>query len=255
MAVVAGGGAWRAVAIGASMTLIQLGIGALNDVVDAPRDAGRKPGKPIPAGFVPVGAARIAALGSFAAGLILAAVLAPGLAGLGIVVVAIGLAYDLRLKGTAWSWLPFAVGIPILPVYGWFGAAGTLAPVFAVLTPVAVAAGAALAIGNALVDVERDRAAGVSSIALALGMAAASRLATGLLLAIWAIAIGSALVGGAAPTFVGGVAIVGAGPVAASIAAGRGSPAARERAWQAEAIGLAALATVWLVAVLGSART
>ena len=34
-----------------------------------------------------------------------------------LVVIAIGLAYDLRLKGTAWSWLPFAVGIPILPVY------------------------------------------------------------------------------------------------------------------------------------------
>ena len=29
-------------------------------------------------------------------------------------------------KGTAWSWLPFAVGIPLLPVYGWLGAAGAL---------------------------------------------------------------------------------------------------------------------------------
>ena len=34
------------------MTALQVSIGTLNDLVDAPRDAGRKPGKPIPAGLV-----------------------------------------------------------------------------------------------------------------------------------------------------------------------------------------------------------
>ena len=34
------------------MTALQASIGILNDVVDAPRDAGRKPSKPIPAGLV-----------------------------------------------------------------------------------------------------------------------------------------------------------------------------------------------------------
>ena len=34
------------------MTALQASIGSLNDVVDAPRDAGHKPGKPIPAGLV-----------------------------------------------------------------------------------------------------------------------------------------------------------------------------------------------------------
>ena len=33
------------------MTALQASIGSLNDLVDAPRDAGRKPGKPIPAGL------------------------------------------------------------------------------------------------------------------------------------------------------------------------------------------------------------
>ncbi len=37
------------------MTALQASIGALNDLVDAPRDAGHKPGKPIPAGLVHAG--------------------------------------------------------------------------------------------------------------------------------------------------------------------------------------------------------
>ncbi len=37
---------------------------------------------------------------------------------------ATGYAYDLRLKATAWAWLPFAVGLPLLPVYAWVGATG-----------------------------------------------------------------------------------------------------------------------------------
>ena len=36
------------------MTALQVSIGALNDIHDAPDDAGRKPGKPIPAGLVSV---------------------------------------------------------------------------------------------------------------------------------------------------------------------------------------------------------
>ena len=34
--------------LGVSMTALQASIGALNDLVDAPSDRGRKPGKPIP---------------------------------------------------------------------------------------------------------------------------------------------------------------------------------------------------------------
>ena len=49
-----------AVRIGLAMTLLQLGIGTVNDVVDAPHDAGRKPGKPIPAGLVGGRAALVA---------------------------------------------------------------------------------------------------------------------------------------------------------------------------------------------------
>ena len=51
------------------MTALQASIGTLNDLVDAPRDAGRKPGKPIPAGTVSIGTARSVAVGAAAVGL------------------------------------------------------------------------------------------------------------------------------------------------------------------------------------------
>src|SRR4029077_17356676 len=131
--------------------------------------AGRKAGKPIPAGLVSSSAARVLAIVCFATGVILATTVSIPTGLLGVIGSVIGLAYDLRLKGTTWSWLPFAVGIPILPAFGWIGATRTLPAAFAVVIPAAMAAGAALAITNSLVDVERDRAAGRTSVAARLG--------------------------------------------------------------------------------------
>src|SRR4051794_15102878 len=92
-----------------AMTILQLAIGTVNDVVDAPRDAGRKPGKPIPAGLVPVAWATTAAIAGFPLGAVIAFSLSVPTGILAILVGLIGLAYDLGLKGTSWSWLPFAV--------------------------------------------------------------------------------------------------------------------------------------------------
>ena len=50
----------------------------------------------------------------------------------------LGYGYDLVAKGTAWSWLPFAIGIPLLPAYGWLGAAGDVPASFLALLPMAV---------------------------------------------------------------------------------------------------------------------
>lgn len=234
------------------MTLLQLGIGIVNDLVDAPRDAGRKPGKPIPAGLVPIGPARALAVGCFAAGLGLAALIAPIVGLLAVVVIAIGLAYDLRLKGTAWSWLPFAVGIPILPVFGWVGATGAPHPAFLVLVPVAVVAGAALAIGNALVDVERDRAVGASSIAIALGEDRAAWLAAALFATVLVAALVSAWAGGRQGGELAAMAVLGGAPVVSALLVRTADSGGRERAWQVEAVGLAGLAIVWMSGLGGT---
>lgn len=251
MAVVAGAPPDLALRLGLAMTLLQLGIGTVNDVVDAPADAGRKAGKPIPSGLVTAGQATIAAGLLFLGGTSLALSVSSAIGGLAVVVVAIGLAYDLRLKGTAWSWLPFAIGIPILPVFGWLGATGGLAPAFAVLLPAAVAAGAGLAIGNALVDVERDRSAGLSSIAIALGPARSRVVSAGLFGAVGVAAVASAFVANRSILIVLLLAVVAVVPVGASVTASSSSSARRERAWQLEAVGLAVVGTIWLALMIG----
>ena len=250
MAAIGGAPPDLAVRIAAAMTLIQLGIGITNDVVDAPHDAGRKPGKPIPAGLVGLGAARVGAFVLFLAGLSVAWSVSPLLAVLAAVIAAIGLAYDLWLKGTAWSWLPFAVGIPILPVFGWVGATGGVHKAFGLLVPAAVAAGAALAIGNALVDVERDRAAGRTSVAARLGPTMASRVAAILLALVLIAALSSAAAVGASAPLLLGLLVAGGVPVAAAALAGGQVPSSRESAWRIEAVGLAVLAIGWVRVVL-----
>jgi 4-hydroxybenzoate polyprenyltransferase len=253
VALVAGGSPGVALRLGVSMIALQAAIGTLNDLVDRERDRGRKPGKPLPSGLVPVRVAQVTFALAALLGLGLAAPSGAPLLGLALVVLGIGVAYDLWAKGTVLSWLPFAIGIPLLPVYGWLGAIGSLPAVFAALIPIAFLAGASLAVANALVDLERDRSAGAGSIALRLGSARAARA----VLAGWGIvalaAIASAAIAGAPAGWL--VAVMGtsavppAGAMLALERARRPSPARRELAWEVQAVGAALLAVAWLGAI------
>jgi 4-hydroxybenzoate polyprenyltransferase len=239
-----------AVRLGVAMTALQASIGILNDVVDAPRDAGRKPSKPIPAGLVEPRPARAGLVVAAAFGLALAAPSGPAVVAVAAVILAIGYAYDLRFKGTPWSWAPFAAGIPLLPVFAWLGAAGSLPSFMGRLVIVAVLAGAVVAISNARADVERDRAAGVASVATALGPERSWWLALALIVAILAVAAGPVLdavaAGSAATAALVGV-IAGAGLLLGGAALGyRARPERRERAWELQAVGIAVLAVGWL---------
>jgi 4-hydroxybenzoate polyprenyltransferase len=240
VAVIAVGEPATALRLGVSMTALQASIGALNDVLDAPADAGRKPGKPIPAGLVTPDAARIVVAVAAAVGLGLAAPSGVGLLVLAGVVLAVGYGYDLVAKGTAWSWLPFAVGIPLLPLYGWLGATGALPAWFAVLWPAAFLAGAALAIGNARVDVERDEAAGRASVASRLGLERAWWVSFGLLGAATAIILVSSA--GSGPAVWAGLAIV----IAGAVRGRRTTPMGREQGWRLQAIGTGLVAVGWI---------
>jgi 4-hydroxybenzoate polyprenyltransferase len=248
VAVIAGADALVAVRLGLSMVALQASIGILNDLIDAPRDADRTPPKPIPAGLVRPSTAR--------AGVLALAVLGVGLAvpsgaptvGLAVAILGIGYGYDRFAKGTAWSWLPFAVGIPLLPVYGWLGGVGELPSFFAILVPVAVLAGAALAIANALADLERDTEAGVDSIARRLGRGRAWLTHAVLLGIVIVAALASLSAAGGPPA-----ALLGAtgGAIVIAVAAGLGrvgGPRRRQRAWEGEAVGLAVLAVAWIAA-------
>ena len=254
-ALAAGGEAVAAVRLGVSMVLLQASVGALNDLIDAPSDAGRKPGKPIPAGLVRPASAKWIALLAGVTGVLLAVPSGWATVGLAVVLLGLGYGYDLWFKGTAWSWLPFALAIPLFPTYGWLGAAGSLPPIWAVLLPTAMLAGAALAVANAMVDVERDRAAGLASVAIRLGRDRAALVNIGLLGVVWVLAV--VTLGLAGQLVPWGLAALGGGAVAL---AGwrllqRDEPSTRERGWEAEAVGVAVLAAGWLAAMAAAGLT
>lgn len=254
-ALAAGGDPPAAVRLSLSMVLLQASVGSLNDAIDAPSDAGRKPGKPIPAGLVrPRTAMGIAAIAGLA-GVLLAMPSGPATVALAVVLLGLGYAYDLWFKGTAWSWLPFALAIPLFPTYGWLGAAGTLPPIWAVLLPTAVLAGTALALANATVDVERDRAAGLESVATRLGRGRSRWLNLGLLAAVWSLATATLWVTGQLVPWALAALLGGLAAVAGWVSLGADDPHARERGWEAQAIGVALLAAGWLAAMVSGGAT
>jgi 4-hydroxybenzoate polyprenyltransferase len=245
VALVAGAGVIVAAQLAAAMMFLQFAIGTVNDIVDAPSDAGRVPPKPIPAGLVTVGEARGIAALSAAMGLAIPPQVGLATLFLGLLVLAVGAAYDLFAKGTPWSWLPFAIGIPILPVYGWLGATGSLPASFAILVPMAMLAGAGLAVANARADLAADLASGTQSVATRLGAERSWWAGTGLMTG----AIGLGFVGlvraGAAPvSWV--LVIAGVGLLAVGLGLGLEEGRARRRAWEVQAVGAAVAAVGWL---------
>src|SRR3990172_6550997 len=172
MALVAGGTPEIALRLAAAMTLLQVAIGTLNDVADAPRDAGRTPLKPIPAGLVSIRAARTASVAAAFGGLLLVAPSGPATVAVALAGLGCGVVYDLALSRTAISWLPLAIALPLVPIYAWLGATGALPLALFVIVPMAALAGGGLAIGNALVDVEADRASNRATVAGAVGLGA-----------------------------------------------------------------------------------
>jgi 4-hydroxybenzoate polyprenyltransferase len=230
------------------MVCLQAAIGAANDLIDAPRDRGR-PGKPIPARLVAPFEARVVAIVAAIVGLVLSVPSGPATTAVAALVLVVGLLYDLRLRGTAWSWLPFALGIPLLPVFAWLGGTGRLPGLFALLLPAAFAAGAALAIANALVDVERDRAAGSSSVADRLGAATAWAVHAVLQALVVAVALAS-LAGARASLAALVVSLAGAVGIATGVALARSTrPPQRERGWELGAVGVAVLAVGWVLGI------
>ncbi|MFE9811612.1 UbiA family prenyltransferase [Streptomyces sp. NPDC005227] len=161
LAATAGQSAARCVLTALATLTGQLSVGWCNDAFDAHRDlaAGRR-GKPVVDGTVRVGEVWVAAFValalcaplSLACGLLAGAVHLTG--------VAAAWAYDLRLKATVWSWLPYAVGFAALPAFVALGLPGRPWPAWW-----AVTAGALLGIGahlgDVLPDIRGDLAIGV----------------------------------------------------------------------------------------------
>ncbi|GGK66518.1 membrane protein [Planomonospora parontospora subsp. parontospora] len=147
--------------VAAAVLAGQLSIGWCNDAVDAGRDrAAGRTGKPVADGAVGARTVWTAAFTALAAcvPLSLASGTAAGAVHLAGVAAAWG--YDLGLKATVLSWVPYAVGFGSLPAFVALGLPGQPWPAWwAVLAAALLGCGAHLA--NVLPDIPGDLATGV----------------------------------------------------------------------------------------------
>lgn len=209
------------VALMALATLVgQLSVGWCNDAYDADRDrdAGRTE-KPVVRGDVPVAVLWRAAYVALVLAVPLSFLAAGPVGGAAHVVAVLSAwAYDLRLKTTVLSWLPYAVSFGLVPSFVWFGVAPPSAPP-AWLTAAAAALGVAAQLANALPDIESDTAVGAGGVAARLGAVRAARIS----LLVLVVAVGLLAPHLGVPGWVGAglVVLVAAGAVLVGVR-GRG---------------------------------
>lgn len=239
LAVAAGGSSSQVGAVVVAVLSGQLAIGWANDAVDADRDtAAGRTDKPVATGALTrrvVGAAAAAAaVVTVPASLALGAL--PGAAHL--LGVAAGLAYDVRLKATWASPLPYLVFFGLLPLVAATAAGGAPS---AVLCAVGALVGLAAHLANTVPDAAEDAAAGVRGLPQRLGPGR-SRAAAALLVVAAAVVLGA----GAARAGALGPAVV----VLLATACATGVVAALGRAGGVFALVLLAAALVVAAAVL-----
>lgn len=249
LALLAGGSPSAAVGLALGMLLIQFAIGATNDLFDEDLDRS-KPSKPIPAGLVSRRMAAAVALVSGGGGLAVAATYGLPVLAMASVMLGAGLVYDAFLKRGPWGWVAFSVAFPILPVYAWYGAATELPPRWEVLLPVAALCGPLLQVANGLVDLERDRATGITGLPGRLGRRRSLMLMAILIVTIhglaWLTLAADARLPVATIVVLVGASALALGGLVMSAAA---EPARRELGWRAQALAVALLAVGWLAAV------
>ena len=193
----------------------QLSIGWSNDWLDAARDvAVGRADKPVVSGGVTASGLRTAAFVAVAASVALSVPAGAAAVVAHLVVVAMGWAYNLGLKSTVASWLPYAVAFGALPAFVVLTLPGDARPAGWL-----VAVGALLGIGahlaNVLPDLDDDAATGVSGLPHRMGRRATAVLAPATL----AVAVGVAVVGPPGPPR-GATVVVGVLAVAVACVAG-----------------------------------
>lgn len=147
---------------------MQFSISAFNDYFDRPFDVGRVD-KPVASGAISpsVAFALGALLGldcillAIPLGWWVTLLTAIGLGG--------GLAYDAGLKRTAFSWLPFSIAFPTLPLWAWAGIEGRFPPQLAWVAPVGGVMALGIHLADTLPDLTADTQAGIRGLVHRLG--------------------------------------------------------------------------------------
>lgn len=182
LAVAWGADTGTALLVAAAALAGQLTVGWSNDLVDLDRDrrVGRRD-KPLATGEVSASTVRAATAVTIVAAVTASMALGVRAGGLHVLLVATGWAYNLGLKRTVLSWLPYAVCFGGLPVVVSLAVRGDEGQGWAVLAGALLGTGAHLV--NAVPDLEDDRLTGVVGLPHRLGAQRSVDVATGMLLA------------------------------------------------------------------------
>ena len=201
-------------AVTAAVLAGQLSIGWMNDYLDRDRDVrSGRPDKPVVAGRLAPATLRGATMAAALAVVPLSLLSGPAAGGLHLAAVASAWAYNLRLKATALSVLPYVISFGLLPAFVTAGLPGR--PVVGWLVAAGALLGAGAHFANVLPDIEDDLATGVRGLPHRIGPAG-SRVAAAVLLAAASVVLAVA-----PPGPPGGL---GAGAVAVAVVCGVGAP-------------------------------
>jgi 4-hydroxybenzoate polyprenyltransferase len=215
------GSAW----VAAAMLSGQLSIGWSNDWIDADRDrTTARPDKPAARGELSPAAVRTAAFTAAGACVPLSFAMGWRAGGLHLLAVAVAWGYNLRLKSTALSWLPYALAFGAIPSIVTLGLPRSpWAPGWATAAGALLGVGAHLA--NVLPDLADDAATGVRGLPHRLGNRWSAALSAVLLLAATAVlAVGPGRPGATGLVALGGAAAVTAAGLLLARRAGSRAP-------------------------------
>jgi 4-hydroxybenzoate polyprenyltransferase len=180
--------AGTALLVGAAALSGQLSVGWSNDLVDRHRDrvVGRQD-KPLVTGAVRVSTVRRAVAVALVLTVVTSLALGPAPGFLHLGLVAAGWAYNLGVKRSVLSWLPYAVCFGCLPLVVSLAVRGEGVPAWMPVAGALLGTGAHLV--NAVPDLEDDRVTGVNGLPHRLGARWSLDLATILLLAGSAVVV------------------------------------------------------------------
>lgn len=150
------------------MIFAQSAIGISNEVSDYELDAVSKPWRAIPAGFISLGTAKLLAGIATALGLLFAAMISYPSMLLLALGVSMGVLYNIKLKRSILSWLPYAIAYPLIPIWVWLSL-GKLEPSMLIIYPVSLPLTFAIHLCNQLRDFDEDAAMGIRSVSHYLG--------------------------------------------------------------------------------------
>ncbi len=225
-----------------AMLPVQFCIGVINDVADLQADAVAKPYKPLVRGVVTRSTATGAGIVLGAIGLGVAATVNLATLGLDALALGAGLAYDLGLRRTPLSWVPWWGGMAVLPLEG-YASVGAVPSRLLVVVPLSGLLAIGLHFANALPDIEGDRHAGRRSLPVLAGSGRSQWAGPAALVAAGVLALLLAgPLGEAGYPFFCGLAVLGVGVCAVAITRST-------RPFPVLAVATAVFAVTWLASL------